>query len=126
MSSAREVFHDDDQDLPDDVEVVVAALANVQPGSYVVFGKTTVVQLSGGDGANAWTRCTLDTGVDTDYAETEPKVDRATLQTHLVTTLVSPETITLRCQRVGNNGTHVARETKIIAIQVDTATSELG
>src|SRR5919108_176604 len=33
MSSAREVFHDDDQDLPDAVEVVVASLANVQPGS---------------------------------------------------------------------------------------------
>jgi hypothetical protein len=126
MSSAREVSHDDDQDLPEDVEVVVATMADVQPGSYVVFAKTTVVQLSGADGGSAWTRCTLDTGVDTDYAETEPKVDRATLQTHLVTTLVSPGTITLRCQHVGDHGTHVARETKIIAIQVDTATSELG
>jgi hypothetical protein len=126
MSSAREVFHDDDQDLPEDAEVVVATMADVQPGSYVVFAKTTVVQVTGGDGGSAWTRCTLDTGVDTDYAETEPKVDRATLQTHLVTTLVSPGTITLRCQRVGDQGTHVARETKIIAIQVDTATSELG
>jgi hypothetical protein len=120
------VVHDDDQDLPEDVEVVVATMSSLEPGSYVVFAKTTVVQLSGGDGGHPWTRCTLDTGADTDYAETEARVDRATLQTHLVTTLASPGTITLRCQRAGEDGTYVARETKIIAIRVDTATSELG
>ena len=124
-SRARQVFRDDDEALPDEVDVVVAAM-DVQPGSYVVFGKATLVQLAGGDSHNPYTRCTLDAGGSIDYAESDPKANRATLQAQTVATFAAPGTITLTCLRVSDNGTWVAREAKIIAIQVDTATSEAG
>jgi hypothetical protein len=125
-SSAREVYRDEDQDLPEDVEVTVATMANVDPGAYAVFGKTTVVTLAGGSGGSgAYTRCTLDAGgVSTDYAETEPKVHRATLQTHVLATFGGMGTVTLRCLHASDNGTHVARQTKIIAVRIDSVSRE--
>jgi hypothetical protein len=101
-------------------------MANVEPGSYVVFGKATLVQLSGGDSHNPYTRCTLDTGGSSDYAESDPKVNRATLQAQTVATLTTPGTITFTCLRVSDRGTWVAREAKIIAIQVGSATNDAG
>jgi hypothetical protein len=129
-SSAREVYRDGDQALPDNVEVTVATMSNVPAGAYVVFAKTTLVQtgVSGGAAVNAYTRCTLDAGgPSTDYAETELgrgdawEVGRATLQAHVLATFSSTGTIVLRCKRLNNSGTPktaVARQTKIIAVGV--------
>src|SRR5918992_823934 len=129
-SSAREVYRDGDQTLPDNVEVTVATMSNVPAGAYVVYAKTTVVQtaVSGGAAVNAYTRCTLNAGgPSTDYAETELgrgdawEVGRATLQAHVLTTFSSTGTIVLRCRRLNNSGTPrtaVARQTKIIAVEV--------
>jgi collagen triple helix repeat protein len=125
-SSAREVYRDDDQDLPDDVEVTVATMSNVDPGSYAIFAKTTIVHVAGGDGHDPYTRCTLDAGGgSTDYAESDPhKVDRATLQAEVLATFAGTGTITLRCLRVSDKGTYVARQTKIIAVKIDSVTTE--
>ncbi len=108
-------------------------MANVPAGSYVVSGKTTVVQTEvvGGGLLNASTRCTLVAGANTDYAETElgraspDESGRATLHTNVTTTFTGTGTITLTCRRGNNSGTpkaSVARQTKIIAVKVDTAT----
>jgi hypothetical protein len=105
-------------------------MSNVPAGAYVVYAKTTVVQtaVSGGAAVNAYTRCTLNAGgPSTDYAETELgrgdawEVGRATLQAHVLTTFSSTGTIVLRCRRLNNSGTPrtaVARQTKIIAVEV--------
>jgi hypothetical protein len=104
----------------------------------VILAKTTVVQTasSGGAAANAFTRCTLygvpssDSATD-DYAETElgrgdaAESGRASLETHVTISLDVPTSIALRCRRINNSGsarTAVARETKLIAIQVDSIT----
>jgi hypothetical protein len=109
-------------------------MSNVPAGSYAVFAKTTVVQtaVSGGAAVNAFTRCTLDAGgPSTDYAETELgrgdawESGRATLQAHVLTTLSSTGTIVLRCRRINNSGSPrpaVARQTKIIALSLGSAT----
>jgi hypothetical protein len=69
--------------------------------------------------------CTLDAGNgNTDTAETHPKAGRATLPLELVATLAAPGPIVLRCMRDTASGNYVARSTKIIALQVTSATSE--
>jgi hypothetical protein len=103
----------------------------------VIFAKTTVVQTdSGGAGPNAFTRCTLNGDPSTktptdDYAETElgrgdaAASGRATLATHVTISLGAPTSIALRCRRTNSSGspkTAVARETKLIAINVGSIT----
>jgi hypothetical protein len=106
----------------------------------VILAKTTVVQTasSGGAASNAFTRCTLngDPGTNSasdDYAETElgrgdaAETGRATLEAHVIVivSLAAPTSIALRCRRINNSGsprTAVARETKLIAIRVDSIT----
>jgi len=120
--------------------VTIATMTNVAPGAYVVFAKTTMVQtsLAGDGGPGSFARCTLNgdpttnTATD-DYAETEigrggdaqGDVGRATLETQVTTTLGATGSFTLRCRRTDNNGGGelvVARETKIIAVKLGTAT----
>jgi len=114
-------------------------MANVPPGAYVVFAKTTMVQTvdAGTGGTDAFGRCTLNgdpttnTATD-DYAETEigragssGAIGRATLETHVTVTLTATGSFTLRCRRTDNSGASepvVARETKIIAIKLGSAT----
>ena len=104
----------------------------------MIFAKTTVVQTtsSGGAGPNAFTRCTVNGDPSTntatdDFAETElgrgdaAESGRATLATHVTISLSTPTSIALRCRRVNNSGsarTAVARETKLIAIEVGSIT----
>jgi len=115
-------------------------MTGVAPGAYVVFAKTTLVQTSptGDGGAGSFARCTLNgepstESVTDDYAETElgrggdtqGDVGRATLATHVTTTLQATGSFTLSCRRTDNNGTNetvVGRETKIIAVKLGTAT----
>jgi hypothetical protein len=113
-------------------------LSNLAAGSDVIVAKTTVVQTasSGGSAANAFTRCTLNGDPSTnsasdDYAETElgradaAESGRATLETQVTVSLAAPTSIALRCRRINNSGsprTAVARETKLIAIRVDSIT----
>jgi hypothetical protein len=69
--------------------------------------------------------CTLDAGGgSTDTAETDPHANRATLTMELVATLAAPGPIVLRCTRDTDKGDYVARGTKIIAVQVENATTE--
>jgi hypothetical protein len=102
-------------------------MTSVDPGSWVVFAKTTVVQTETG-ASNGYTRCTLDAGgASTDYAESEVgggggEARRATLQTNVLAMFASPGTIVLRCRTNGSSRTTVARQTKIIAVQVDGVT----
>jgi len=133
-----EAYRDGDMVLPDDTTVTVATLSSLAAGSYVIFAKTTVVQTepSGGAGANAYTRCTVNgdpsTNVATDdYGETELgrgdafEVGRATLQTSVSLSLSTTGSVSLRCRRGNSSGsprTAVARETKVIAIKVDSVT----
>ena len=105
--------------------VTLATMTNVAAGSYVVTAKTTLVQLYGGDGAQPTMSCTLDAGGgSTDTAETDPHANRATLNMQLLVTLAAPGSIVLRCTRDTNKGNYVAHGTKIIAVQVENATSE--
>lgn len=111
-------------------------MTNVDPGSYLIFAKTSIVQtsVSGGGGASAYTRCTVEgdptapSSTD-DSGETEIgrgdawEVGRATLQANVTKALASTGSITLRCRYGNNSGssrTVVARKTKIIALKVDT------
>ena len=116
--------------------MTIATLPNVAPGAYLVFAKTTIVQSTGDSGASAFARCTLNgdpttnTATD-DYAETEVgrglagEVGRATLATHVTTTLATTGSFALRCRRLDNSGPSdpvVVRETKIIAVKLNRAT----
>ncbi len=113
------MHRDGDVMLPEDVEVVVATMAGLAPGSYAIFAKTTVVgDVGGADG----TRCTLTADGSTDYAETEDKVDRATLSTHALATFGGTGVATLSCLHTGKKNP-VARQTKIIAIRIDSVVS---
>ena len=134
-SSATEVYRDADVTLALNTDVTVATLASLPAGSYVIFAKTTVMQTatSGGRGADQYTRCTLNglpsaNTITDDFAETELgrgnayEVGRATLSTHVTLTLSTPTSVFLRCRRnapAGSAYTSVARETKMIAIQLD-------
>jgi len=112
-------------------------MSDVEPGAYVVSAKTTLVQIEASDGTLSGpidaARCTLNgdpssNSATDDYAETElGRVDRgnetgrATLQTQVTLNLSSMGSLTLICRR-GNTGyTHVARETKIIAVKLNSA-----
>ena len=123
-SNAREVHRDADVNLPGATDVTLATMSNVPAGSYVVIAKTVIVQLSGGAGGAPPMTCTLDAGNgNTDTAETHLKASLATLHLELVASLPAPGPIVLRCTRDTDPGTYVARETKIIALQVTSATS---
>ena len=124
-SIAREVHRDGDQDLTD-IPATVATMANMDPGSYVVFGKTTVTQTSGGNVQRPYSRCTLDAGSVSDYADSDlgKESQSITLSTHLVVSFGGTGTITLSCLNTNKNGTFVARETKIIALKVDSLTAD--
>jgi len=116
-------------------------MSAVPAGSYVFMAKTTVVQtgVSGGAGGSGsstiFTRCSLlgdpaAPNIADDYASTEVgrgdawEVGRATLHTQTTQTLTAATDVTLRCRYGSNNNQAVvARETKIIAIQLDTITS---
>jgi hypothetical protein len=107
------------------VEVTVATMTSVDPGSYAVFGKTTVEKLSGSNGQGPSISCTLDAGgASTDQAQTEGRVGGTTLPTQVLTTFAGTGTITLRCVRDSGNGTYVARQTKIIAVRIDSVTRQ--
>ncbi len=123
-SIVREVHRDGDQDLSA-TDTVVATMANVAPGSYVVFGKTTVVQTQGGKDQPD-TVCTLDAGGTSDYAEVDQGKEgpSITLSTHLVVTFAGTGTITLSCRNTNKNGTFSARETKVIALKVGSVTAD--
>ena len=124
-SDAREMHRDADVNLPDATTVTLATMTNVAAGAYVVTAKTTLVRLNGGDGANPTMSCTLDAGGgSTDTAETDPHANRATLNMQLVVTLAAPGSIVLRCTRDTGKGNYLAHGTKIIAVQVDNATTE--
>ena len=124
-SDAREVHRDADVTLPDGATLTVATMSNVAAGSYVVTAKTTLVQVSGGDGHDPNVICTLDAGGgSTDTAENDPRINRATLTMQLVVTLAAPGPIVLRCARDTDKGVYVAHATKIIAVQVASATTE--
>jgi hypothetical protein len=105
-------------------------MANVAPGDYMVLAKTVVTQTAG-NSVKAYTRCTLSAGSDSDYAESDQGWDgeAVTLSTHLVVSFAATGTITLRCLNqngtFGWNGgaTYSARETKIIALEVDSVTA---
>jgi hypothetical protein len=119
-----EVHRDGDAALPRDTETTIATMANVGAGSYVVFGKTTVVRLAGGE--NPEITCTLDTGTVTDTGQGDARKDGDyfTLPTHLVVTFGGTGTITLHCLLTGSNATFVARATKIIALKVGNVTAD--
>jgi hypothetical protein len=134
-SSATEAYRDGDVALPDNQNVTIATLSGLGAGSYVIVAKTTVVQtgISGGGGTSSYTRCTLNgdpsTNVVTDdYGETElgrgdaGESGRATLQANITLSLSATGSLSLRCRRINVSGSPrpaVARETKIIAIKVD-------
>jgi hypothetical protein len=119
-----EVHRDGDAPLPRDTETTIATMANVAPGSYLFFGKTTVARLAGGE--NPKVHCTLDAGTSTDTSDDDGQKDDDffTLSTHLVVTLGGTSDVTLHCMLTGSNATFVARETKIIALKVDTVTAD--
>ncbi len=139
------MYRDGDVTLPSATTVTLATMANVAPGAYVVMAKTTLVQTitaQSGGGTNLPARCTLNgdpvsnTATD-DWAEVElgrgedneigfSETGRATLHTQVTTNLGATGSFVLRCRNTevafGNpNEPVVARETKIIAIKVDTA-----
>jgi hypothetical protein len=125
-------------DLPNNTNVTVITMPNVPAGSYVFIAKTTVVQTGAVGGAllNEFTRCTLNgdpnsPSADDDYGETELgrggawEVGRATLQATVTIVLTTTTSITLQCRRNNTSagGTPaVARESKIIRIEVGLAT----
>jgi hypothetical protein len=119
------VHRDGDQDLAT-TDTVVATMANVDPGSYLVFAKTVVAQTLGGPDQQPYTRCTLDAGGTNDFAESDQGKDgpRTTLSTHLAVTFAGSGTVTLSCLNTNKGGTFVARETKIIALKVDSLTAD--
>jgi len=111
-------------------------MKGVEPGAYLVFAKTTLVDssASGDDGTIDAARCTLNGDPATnsatdDYAETElgreningNETGRATLQTQVTLNLSSAGSFTLICRQADTDDTHVARETKIIAVKLDSA-----
>ena len=111
--------------LPDGATVTVATMTNVAAGSYVVTAKSTLVQLSGGNGHDPNVSCTLDAGgASTDTAEADQHINRVTLNMQLVVTLAAPGSIVLQCTRDTDKGVYVVRGTKIIAVQVGSATIE--
>lgn len=141
----QEVYRDSDVVLPTGTSVTVATMANVSPGTYLVMAKTTLVQtfITGVGGPNASARCTVngDPATNTttdDYGETElgrgreaelgsSEVGRATVHTQVTTNLAATGSFTLRCRNVeitsgDPNDPVVARETKIIAIKLGSAT----
>jgi hypothetical protein len=101
--------------LTEDVDVVIATMSGLAPGSYALSAKTTIV---GKQGGNDWTRCTLDAGASSDWAETEDKVDRVTMQAAVLATFAGTGTVTYSCLHTGKKDP-VARQTKIIAIRID-------
>jgi len=125
--------------LPADTTVVVATMAGLPAGDYVLTAKTTVAQnepRGGSEGVAEFTRCTLNgsptvnTATD-DYAETEigqgapQEVGTATLQASVTLTLPATTSVTFQCRYNNNTSSArgvVAQETKIVAIQVGTVT----
>jgi len=113
-------------------------MSGVDPGTYVVSAKTTLAQTTpgGSAGTGSFVRCSLNgdpapggnTSSD-DYSETHVwrgvggEVGTQTLNTQVTTTLASTGPFTLRCWRSDAAGEPLeARETKITAIKVDSAT----
>ena len=120
--------------------MTLATTASLPAGDYTVFAKTTVVQTStgetGGAALNDTVRCTLNGDPSTntatdDYAEVElgrgnhepdsGRTGRVTLQTMVTISLPAPATLDIKCRKNAAGETDVARETKIIAVQVESA-----
>jgi hypothetical protein len=104
----------------------IATLSNVEAGSYVIYGKTTVQLTSGSNGGQV--QCTLSAGTAFDGARTQVgsgagQVNEVTLAMHLVHTLATTGTVTIDCTRNGSD-TVIAFFTNIIALKVDSVTSE--
>jgi hypothetical protein len=123
-SLVREVHRDGDAGLTRDTDVTIATMSNVDPGSYVIYGKTTAVRLAGGE--NPQFHCELTAGADNDFSEADgvKEFDHFTMGMHLVTTFAGTGTVTLHCSYSSSNATFVARETKIIALKVGTVTAD--
>jgi hypothetical protein len=111
--------------------VATTAPNNLPAGDYKFDAKTTIDQTdaSGGQAAPGSTVCTLNAAGNTDSAETAIgrgdawEVDRATLNATVTATLPAATAVTYVCQRNGTNfPANEARQTRIIAIKVDTVT----
>ena len=113
-------------------------MVDVDPGTYIVSAKTTLAQTTtnGTAGTGSLVRCAVNgdpapggnTTTD-DYSEThvwrgvDQEVGTQTLNMQVVVTLASTGNLTLRCWRFDSaNQDLVARESKITAIKVDSAT----
>lgn len=112
-------------------------MTNVGPGTYVVSAKTTLTQTTpnGTVGTGSLVRCSVNgdpapggsTSTD-DYSETHvwrgvnQEIGTQTLNTQVTATLATTGSFTLRCWRSDSaNQDLVARESRIIAIKVDSA-----
>jgi hypothetical protein len=105
----------------------VATMSNIAPGSYVIYGKFTMLH----SGADANTRCELTAGDKTDASRT--RILGGSLETHtteLVQTFASTGTATLGC--AANAGSWAGGTTgpestsaRIIAIKVGSASTEV-
>ena len=122
--------------------MTVATMTAVSPGSYLVFAKTTLVQTNSGNGTTSGltdiARCTLNgdrppTSRQTttpnrvgsaNHEDQGARVGRATLQTEVTLNLAAPGSFTLICRKANTTDVHVARETKIIAVPIDSTTRE--
>ncbi|HWL32591.1 MAG TPA: hypothetical protein VNP89_03210 [Gaiellaceae bacterium] len=127
MSSAREAYRDGSQALAT-TDTTVATMTNVVAGAYAISAKTIVDTPTSGSDFTAV--CTLDAGGgDTDTASYDftpgvVSVDlshEATLALHVNHVFAATGSIVLRCR---SSDASVARNTKIVALKVDTVTRE--
>jgi Collagen triple helix repeat (20 copies) len=122
-ASATEVFRNGDQNLPQNVNQVVATMAAIPAGAYMLTAKTTLVSDTGF--AEATVICTLDAGGTIDTSEFRlvqlSTAARGIVQMQLVKTFAAPGTAIVRCNSDASFSV-TARHTTIIAVQVDTVT----
>jgi hypothetical protein len=131
----RELFRDGRVELPDGETVTVATFEDVEPGTYLIFAKTTVEAGTAGAEDGGSVRCSLN-GVPTanttsdDTAETEygRRNETATLATQITQAYSQTGSARLRCLRTSSSGKGdvVARETKIILVPIGSTTRVEG
>ncbi|MGH3073268.1 MAG: hypothetical protein ACRDNB_13520, partial [Gaiellaceae bacterium] len=125
-SSAREAYRDGGQAVAT-TDTTVATMTNVVAGAYTISAKTVVDTPTSGSDFTAV--CTLDAGGDTDlaYYDFTPgvvSVDLAheiTMSMQVTHVFAATGSIVLKCR---SSDASTARNTKIMAIKVDTVTRE--
>jgi hypothetical protein len=126
----RELFRDGRVRLSAGSTVTVATLADVEPGAYLLFAKTTIVADTSEDAGSGTVRCSLNgdpaagsPGDDTAETRYGRGDQSATLALHLTEAYADSDTVRLHCRRTGSgSGAVSARETKLIVVPVGSTT----